>query len=584
MFRNFKIGLRMTALVGAMLALMIAVAVVGLVNTSGSAALLDSTVSDATDLAHALDDARTVQSYLKSEEEETEAALIVTREHLSADQHLAAVAEAEQKVKASFDDIVAIERKDTDDRNAISDSDLQQLEQRYAEIDRRFRTALADPNRTTWTGTAIVDSIAGGLDTALYKDLDKFINDVEAADSARLAKITATEVAQDNRERLGFLALTLGAVLFGLLFGALTVRSVVTPMAQAVQIAEAVAAGDLRVTIRPEGRDEVTQLQTALQQMVGKLKSTIGEVRSGAEALSSASAELSATAQGLSQGTSEQAASVEETTAGLEQMSASITQNAENSRKTEQTALGGAKDAEESGVAVRQTVEVMNTIAGKISIIEDIAYQTNLLALNAAIEAARAGEHGRGFAVVATEVRKLAERSQVAATEINGLASSSVSVAQRSGEQLAELVPAIRKTAELVQEVAAASQEQSSGVSQINKAMSQVDQVTQRNASAAEELASTAEEMAAQAETLQQLMQFFKVGDEYAATHHAAKPVVPHAPLRPVTQRPVKATHLHTGLAGHGAQLAHTRAGDGDSDGDGGESPHTGADTHFKRF
>ena len=163
--------------------------------------------------------------------------------------------------------------------------------------------------------------------------------------------------------------------------------------------------------LSPSGRDEVTALQVSTQQMVNKLKEIISEVRGGAEALSSASAELSATAQGLSQGTSEQAASVEETTAGLEQMSASITQNAENSRATEQTALNAAKDAEESGVAVRQTVGVMNTIAGKISIIEDIAYQTNLLALNAAIEAARAGEAGRGFAVVANEVRVLSDRT-----------------------------------------------------------------------------------------------------------------------------------------------------------------------------
>jgi methyl-accepting chemotaxis protein len=178
----------------------------------------------------------------------------------------------------------------------------------------------------------------------------------------------------------------------------------------------------------------------------------------------------------------------------------------------EQMAVKGARDADASQSAVGQTVEAMNAIAAKISIIEEIAYQTNLLALNAAIEAARAGDHGRGFAVVATEVRKLAERSQVASKEIIGLTTSSLQTADRSGALLRELVPTIQKVADLAQEVAASSGEQSTGVSQVNKAMGQVDQVTQRNASASEELSSTSEEMASQAESLQQLMAYFKVG------------------------------------------------------------------------
>ena len=186
-----------------------------------------------------------------------------------------------------------------------------------------------------------------------------------------------------------------------------------------------------------------------------------------------------------------------------------------------------------SGKAVTETVEAMKSIAGKVQIIEEIAYQTNLLALNAAIEAARAGEHGKGFAVVATEVRKLAERSQTAAKEISGLADSSVKVAERAGQQLVELVPSIKKTTDLVQEVSAASREQSSGVTQINKAMGQVDQVTQRNASSAEELSSTAEEMSSQAESLLQLMGFFKVNGREATFRRHAAPVVP-APAAPV--------------------------------------------------
>src|SRR5258706_11752921 len=276
-----------------------------------------------------------------------------------------------------------------------------------------------------------------------------------------------------------------------------------------VEVAAGLASGNLSVRVTPRSANDA--LGKALANMIERLTEIIGEVRSGAASLTVASSQISASAQSLSQGTSEQASSVEETTSSLQEMSASITQNAENSGQMETMAVKGTTDAEESAQAVKQSVDAMTKIAQKISIIEEIAYQTNLLALNAAIEAARAGDHGRGFAVVATEVRKLAQRSQIAAKEIGGLATSSVNVAERSGRQLEQLVPAIRKTADLVQEVAAASSEQSSGVGQINKAMSQGDQVTQRNASAAEELASTAEEMASQAEALQQLVSYFRI-------------------------------------------------------------------------
>lgn len=272
-----------------------------------------------------------------------------------------------------------------------------------------------------------------------------------------------------------------------------------------------IAEGELTQRLEVGSSDEVGALTSSLNAFVIRLAQIIGEVRRAASSLSSAASQVAASAQSLSQCTSEQAASVEETTSSLEQMNASITQNAENSKHVEVMALKGAREMEETSSTVRESADAMKTIAEKISIVEEIAYQTNLLALNAAIEAARAGEHGKGFAVVATEVRKLAERSQMAAQEISALTSSSVKVAEKSGELLKELVPSIKKTAELVQEVATASREQAAGVAQVNKAMGQVDQVTQQNASAAEELSGTAEEMAAQAESLQRLMRFFKV-------------------------------------------------------------------------
>jgi hypothetical protein len=250
-----------------------------------------------------------------------------------------------------------------------------------------------------------------------------------------------------------------------------------------------------------------------------RLGQVINEARAAAGALLAASGQVAATAQALSQGTSEQAASVEATTSSLDDMTSSIAQNAANSRNVGVMVASGARDAEESGEAVLATVAAMGEIAEKISIVEEIAYQTNLLALNAAIEAARAGDQGRGFAVVAAEVRRLAERSQAAAKEISSLAGSSVRVAERSGQLLRELVPSIRKTADLVQEVAAASAEQSSGVTQISRAMTQVDHVTQKTASAAEELASTSEEMSAQAEALHELLS--RVGESGDSRKHS---------------------------------------------------------------
>ncbi len=310
-------------------------------------------------------------------------------------------------------------------------------------------------------------------------------------------------------------------------------RDMVAYLQEMAAIADSIAAGDLTSTIKPKSNDDT--LAQALSKMTRNLAQMIGDIRAGVATLSTASTQVSATAQSLSRGTSSQSASVEQATASLEQMTSSITQNAANSQEMRDMAIQGARDAELSGRAVGETKEAMEAIAEKITIVEDIAYQTNLLALNAAIEAARAGEHGRGFAVVASEVRKLAERSQSAAKEIGGLAGSSVRVAERSATALTQLVPSIHKTAELVQEVSAASNEQSSGVAQINQAMSLLDQITQQNASAAEELSATAEELAGQAKTLRQRMEIFTLaaGRTAVADSRRARPQYDDEPDEP---------------------------------------------------
>lgn len=327
-------------------------------------------------------------------------------------------------------------------------------------------------------------------------------------------KMPLNELLGKSRSLRTFL-FVVGGILMLLLTVAVViiVRATLMPLSVLTKKAENIANGDLDGTIDHEGKDEIGRLVDALNSMITKLKEVVTEVKAAIDNVASGSQQLSSGSEEMSQGASEQASSVEEVSSSMEQMVSNIRQNADNAQQTEKIALKSAGDARESGKAVSETVTAMKDIARKISIIEEIARQTNLLALNAAIEAARAGEHGKGFAVVASEVRKLAERSQTAAGEITQLSSTSMQVAERAGEMLGKLVPDIQKTAELVQEINAASGEQNSGAEQINKAIQQLDLVVQQNAGAAEEMSSTAEELASQAEQLQSTIEFFKMGD-----------------------------------------------------------------------
>ncbi|WP_435050987.1 methyl-accepting chemotaxis protein [Candidatus Magnetobacterium casense] len=310
-------------------------------------------------------------------------------------------------------------------------------------------------------------------------------------------------------------------------------------------IAKEIANGNLVIEVRERSAED--ELMRALGQMVRRLTDVVTEIKSAADNVSAGSMELSASAQELSQGATEQAAAAEEASASMEEMTANIRQTADNAQQTQRMAEKSATNAREGGKAVAETVVAMKEIAGKITIIEEIARQTNLLALNAAIEAARAGEHGKGFAVVASEVRQLAERSQMAAGEITKKATTSVEVADKAGQMLATILPDVQKTAELVQEITASSAEQNSGAEQINKAIQQLDQVIQQNASASEEMASTSEELSSQAEQLQSIISFFKTADDARASASTQRKSIPiqKAKVAHVTRKDAERPELH---------------------------------------
>lgn len=357
--------------------------------------------------------------------------------------------------------------------------------------------------------------------------------------------------------------LVLVSIIVYLLFRFLTVK----PIGRLNAVVELIAAGDLTQTAATESEDELGALSRSITAMVGRLNTVVADVKAAANNVASGSRQLSTSSEQLSQGTTEQAASAEQASSSIEEMNATIHQNADNAMTTEKIALKSSNDANESGSAVAESVKAMKDIAGKITIIEEIARQTNLLALNAAIEAARAGEHGRGFAVVASEVRKLAERSQVAAAEISDLSRSSVEVAERAGAMLTKLVPDIRQTSELVQEISASSKEQSVNANQINNAIQQLNHVIQQNAGAAEEMASTAQELLSQADILLGTMTFFKVaqGEQDPPGRRTGEPVPAERPAAALLRRQTPAPRplLSTSKRAHGPGTAPRPRDDG---------------------
>ena len=519
MFKNLKIGVRLAIGFGLVVALMIALGVVGILRVAELNGKIDYLTNDlypkslrTNAIINAVnEDARSVRNIILLDNEQERNA-----QKARIDANRPKIADWYDKHEKTFQ---------TEAGKAALKATLDARKDFVTARDKALDLAMKNQKAEA---TALMFGDVRKYQTPYLDNLQK-LNDLQN---------TLMEKAGNDAEALAastrtlIIILLIAAALIATGFALWITRSITRPINEAVGAATRLSEGDLTVRLESDSKDEVGLLMNAMQNMIGRLTQIIGEVRTAADNLTNAASQVSATAQSLSQSSSEQAASVEETTSSMEQMTASIAQNTENAKVTDGMASKAAREAAEGGEAVSRTVEDMKSIAGKIGIIDDIAYQTNLLALNAAIEAARAGDHGKGFAVVAAEVRKLAERSQVAAQEIGGLADSSVQQAERAGSLLTEIVPSIRKTSDLVQEIALASSEQSSGVAQINGAMGQLNQATQQNASASEELAATAEELGAQAEQLQQTMTFFRLdeGARRASTGRAATmPTAPRA-------------------------------------------------------
>ncbi|MBF0555492.1 MAG: CZB domain-containing protein [Nitrospirae bacterium] len=508
MLKNLSISTRLYLLIAFISLMTVTVGICGVSSTSATNGLLKSGLDKAKMFSEGVDTAREAQVTFKKQVQEWKDILLRGSDPDAFKKYTGGFAKREEDVQENLKKLKTIM-----ENLGLQSSAVDEALKVHGELGVKYKEALKNYSSDNAESYKVVDKLVKGIDRAPTDSIDgivKFLQEKQAAAMSEFQNEGNKKYKSSRNTTLGVIA---AMVLLSIIIAALIIRNITNSLFKGLNVANSLADGDLTVEIEVDGNDEISRLLRAMKNMTDKLKEVISNLRVTAEGVTAGSSELSSAAEGLSRGTIEQAASVEETSSSMEQMSSNIQQNTDNAVQTERLASKSSKDAAVSGKSVTDAVTAMKEIATKISIIEEIARQTNLLALNAAIEAARAGEHGKGFAVVASEVRKLAERSQKAAGEITQLSATSVVIAENAGDMLTKLVPDIRKTSELVQEIAAASNEQNTGGQQINRALQQLDHVIQQNAASAEELASTSEELNSLADELQSAISFFKTGE-----------------------------------------------------------------------